>query len=135
MKAIIVDFDTEVGREFEQARPIGVLLERLEPAGFESLYLESVTEDEDETGHDNYVRMMEATADIRRAYDKGQPTPGLVTVEEMFTRLADGSYLGLRLRVLGKVDDGVSLEEAFEQYVTLGQPLVIRSDEEFPQDV
>lgn len=135
MKAIIVDFDTEIGREFEQARPIGVLLERDVLPGFDSLYLETVTNDEDDTGHDNYVRMMDAVADVRFAYDKGQPLEGMVSVEEMFTRLADDSYLGVRLRTLGKVEDGVSLEEAFTQYVTLEQPLVIRSDEEFPTDV
>ncbi len=135
MKAIIVDFDTEVGREFEQARPIGILLERLELPGFDSLYLETVTDDEDDTGHDNYVRMMEAVADLRLAYDKGLPLEGLPTVEELFTRLADGSYLGLRLRVLGKIENDVTLEAAFEQYVTDATPLVIRSDEEFTKDV
>ena len=49
--------------------------------------------------------------------------------------LADQSYLGLRLRSLGDVDDGVTLQEAFELYVVQQEPLVAANDKEFPVDV
>ncbi len=135
MKHIIVDFDTEgyLGRDFDAVRPIGVLLERGEQAGFDSLYLESVTEEQD-SGHDNYVRTMEATQTIRDIWDAGLEEP-TVTVEQLFTRLADAGYLGLRLRSLGKVDDGVTLQEVFDQYVVQAEPLTVFDDEEFDSGI
>lgn len=131
MKAILVDFDTEPGRDFEDVRPIGVLLERGALAGFDSLYLATVTQDEDDTGHDNYVRTMEAVAEWREMWDKGLPNTGKVTVSELFAYLAENGYLGLRLRSVGKVDDSVTLEEAFLKYVVSGEALEAIEDEEF----
>lgn len=132
MKAILVDFDTEPGRDFADVRPIGVLLERKPGEGFDSLYLQTVTDDEDDTGHDNYVRTMNATEAFREIWDKGLDAEPIATVEELFTYLATNGYLGLRLRALGKVDDAVTLEEAFDLYVVQAKPLVEMSDEEFP---
>lgn len=133
-KTILVDFDTEPGRDFERVRPIGVLLERSGRAGFDSQYLEAVTEEGD-SGHDNWVRTMQAVEEFRLRWDHGDEFRGMVTVRELFTYLADNSYLGLRLRSLGDVDDGVSLAEVFERYVVQAEPLPILSDEEFPVDV
>lgn len=133
-KTILVDFDTELFRTFEDQRPIGVLLERGngEP-GFESQYLQTVTDDEEETGHDNYVRTMQVVDEFRAAWNQGGTVD--ISVPELFTYLADNSYLGLRLRSLGKVDDGVTLEEAFDLYVVVESPLPVMDDEEFPTDV
>ncbi len=137
-KTILVDFDTERSRDFEEIRPIGILLERGDRPGFDSQYLQSVTDDEDETGHDNYVRTMEATELFRELWDKGDTLEGIggeTSVAQLFTYLADNSYLGLRLRSLGMVDDAVTLQAAFEMYVVNGEPLPVMSDEEFPVDV
>jgi hypothetical protein len=134
MKSILVDFDTEPGRYFEDIHPIGVLLERGSVPGFDTMYLPSVTDDAD-SGHDNYVRTMEQVAEFRQAWDKGEETPGMTTVEKLFMYLATGGYLGLRLRTIGKVEDGVTLEEAFDLYVVQEKPLAAMRDEEFPVDV
>lgn len=133
-KTILVDFDTEPGRSFDRVRPIGVLLERVGRAGFDTQYLEVVTEEGD-SGHDNYVRTMEVTNEFSLRWDKGDELKGMATVRELFTYLADQSYLGLRLRSLGDVDDGVTLQEAFELYVVQQEPLVAANDKEFPVDV
>jgi len=133
-KTILVDFDTSQGRDFERQRPIGVLLQRVGRAGFDVQYLESITEDS-EDGHDNYVRTMQAVEEFQLRWDKGDELPGMTTVRQLFTYLADQSYLGLRLRSLGDVDDAVTLAEAFELYVVQQEPLVLARDEEFPVDV
>lgn len=132
MRTILVDFDTEPGRNFDDVRPIGVLLERFEGAGFDSMYLESVTEEGD-SGHDNYVRTMTETQEFRDRWDAGEDVGAPVSA--YFTYLADNSYLGLRLRVLGKVDDGVTLQEAFDKYVVRAEPQVLQDDGEFPSEV
>ena len=133
-KTILVDFDTELFRTFEDQRPIGVLLERGDgKPGFESQYLQEVTDDEVDTGHDNYVRTMQVVDEFRTAWNSGGGVD--ISVSELFTYLADNSYLGLRLRSLGKVDDGVTLEEVFNLYVVGEAPLPVVDDEEFPQDV
>lgn len=133
MKAILVDFDTEKGRDPTDNEPIGVLLERGERAGFDSFYTEAVTEEQD-SGHDNYVRMMLAVESFRDAWDKGGDDPG-VSVVELFTYLVDNSYLGLRFRTLGKVDDSVTIGEAYKRFVENGEPLPVLSDEEFPSGI
>lgn len=133
-KTILVDFDTSKGRDFEKQRPIGVLLERVGRPGFDSQYLESITEDSDD-GHDNYVRTTQVVDEFRLRWDKGDELKGMTSVRQLFTYLADQSYLGLRLRSLGDVDDGVTLAEAFDLYVVQALPLVAANDEEFPVDV
>jgi len=129
---VLVDFDTERrdGRDFEVVRPIGVLLER-DTEGFESLYLDEVTEGRD-TGSDNYRRTMEAVDEFRTKWDTGQPVE--ITVGQLFTYLSVGSYLGLRYRTVGMLDDGVTIEEAFQTYVVDREPLPeLREGEELPQ--
>jgi len=130
MRTLLVDFDTDPGRHFEAIRPIGVLLEREGGQGFESRYLEAVTESGD-SGFDNYERTMAETQEFRDQWNTGE-SPG-VTVKEYFTYLADNSYLGLRLRTLGMVEDAATLEQAFERYVVQAEPLPELDDEEFPQ--
>ncbi len=133
-KTILIDFDTELFRTFEDQRPIGVLLERGNgDPGFDTQYLFTVTDDEDETGHDNYMQTAQAVEEFRSAWDQGAPVE--IRVADLFTYLADQSYLGLRLRTLSKVDDSVTLEEAFNLYVVGETPLPVLDDEEFPTDV
>ena len=131
-KTILVDFDTESreGRDFEVIRPIGVLLEYGEAAGFESLYDFAVT-DEQDSGHDNYVRTMQATEEQRAKWDQGED-PG-VSVAELFTYIADQSYIGTRFRTVGIVDDSVTLTEAYERFVENQEPLPVIDDEELPR--
>lgn len=130
MRAILVDFDTEPGRAFEDVRPIGVLVEREGGSGFESLYLEAVTEEGD-SGHDNYVRTMAQTQEFRDRWDLGEDVGAPVST--YFEYLAESGYLGLRLRTLGFLDDGVTLQEAFDQYVVRAEPLVA-SDREITSE-
>lgn len=131
-KTILVDFDTEPGREFDDLRPIGVLLESLDPIGFTSRYLAAVTEEQD-SGHDNYLRTMSAVEELRTGWEVGEPEAvTAASVVEFFVWLADNSYLGLRFRTLGMVDEAVTLDEAFDLYVVQASPLRVLSDEEFP---
>lgn len=128
---VLIDFRTEghLGREFDSIKPIGILMERADGRGFESRYLPEVTEDQD-AGHDNYVRTMQATDEFRDAWNNGFPVA--VTVGELFTYLADQSYLGTRFRSLGMVDDGVTIEDAYRRYVVGAEPLPVLDDEELP---
>lgn len=131
-KAILIDFSTEhqLGTSIAGLVPIGVYLERA-TRGFDSLYLTSITEDS-EAGHDNYVRTMEAVEEFRFEWDHfdRQLAKG-VSVEELFVYISQQSYLGLRYRVIGKVEDSVTLEEAFTKYVVNQEPMTVLDDEEF----
>ena len=138
MRAVLVDFDTSGPRRgFDSVRPIGILLERVGSPGFDSMYLEGVTDGED-PGHDNYVRTMQAVELFREMWDKGEAPQGVTEATEtraLLTYLADNSYLGVRLRSLGLVPDETTLGEAFETYVVRAEALPVSDDEEFPVEV
>jgi len=129
VRTILVDFDTDAGRDFNDIVPIGVLLERADGASFESLYTEAVTERGD-SGFDNYVSTMEATSDFRDVWDSGGDSSQFPTVKDLFIYVADNSYLGLRFRAIGMVDDSATLQEVFDLYVVQQEPLPVISDEE-----
>lgn len=130
--AILVDFDTEgpLSRSFDEVTPIGVLLEDA-VEGFLVKYLESVTEEQD-FGHDNWVRMMSKVEGVVEEYRK---QGGTFDAARLFTYLADNSYLGLRLHSVGLVEDGMTIDEAFSRFVVNQEPLPVIEDEELPVDV
>ena len=99
----------------------------------QAVHLAQARKQEQADGHDNYIRTLEVVDPFRIIWDNGGD-PG-VSVAQLFTYLADQSYLGLRLRSLGKVDSDVSLDEVYERYVAQAEPLEPMSDEEFPVDV
>lgn len=128
-KLILVDFNTEgaLSRNFDEVEPIGVLLED-EIEGFRTLYSTAVTESQG-PGHDNWIRTLAAVAAQLMGYQKrGEP----LDVPELFTYLADNSYLGLRLRAVGRVDDEMTIQEAFDRFVVNREPLPLLEDEELP---
>lgn len=127
MKAVLVDFDTVVGRDFSRIHPIGLFLET--PEGGIEMRWRTVFED-GEADSDNYLRTLKAVESWLEGWRSGSLPEGAPTARQMLTYLADQSYLGTRYRSISMLEDDVSLEEAFKRFVVHEEPLPVVADAE-----
>ncbi len=112
-KAMLIDFDAEVGFTFDEMPRIGVLIEDGQ-GGLVIRYRREIEEQEALTGHQDYKQTVEA---ITPAIDAWNNEAEKIDWRALLTRLANQSYLGLRFRVVTLVDDEMTLDEAFARYV------------------
>ncbi len=122
MRTILVDF-LVADREIDDYEPIGCWLTSPDGSQCEVRYTEFVEEEP----LDEYLRTMgflEQWLEAQRIEDVDWPT--------VLVRAADNSYLGLKFRSIGHVEDDVEIDAAFVRYVVQGVRLDDRADEELP---
>jgi hypothetical protein len=110
----MVDFATPI-RSMESYFPIGVWCASPDGSSVELRYQSEVEEEP----HDNYLRTMSVLGGVLDAWRRGDA----VRWDVELVRAAGNDYLGLRFRTLSQVDDEVTIDEAYEQFVVRQEPL------------
>ncbi len=109
-KNLVIDYDTFGSLEPEEYEPIGVVIE--DGTGDVAIRYTSEAEEDDHPRYHAMVRHLEPSREAwnRRAEEQDW--------NQIFGRLVNQSYLGIKFRIGTFVDDDMTVDEAFDRFVT-----------------